>query len=64
MKTAYVTKFIKLLNDIDRSKRRGEVFADFCEMTYCALAKVASPFEEQREALEAQYMDVVGRYRN
>ena len=64
MKTAYVTEFVKLLNDIDPSKRRGEVFADFCEMTYCALAKVPCPFEEQREALEKQYMEVVGRYRN
>lgn len=59
-----VKEFVRLLNDIDRSKHRSEVFADFCEMSYCALAKKASPFPDQREALEAQYMSVVGRYRD
>ncbi|UWR62790.1 SAM-dependent methyltransferase [Phaeobacter inhibens] len=59
-----VKEFVRLLNDIDRSKHRSEVFADFCEMSYCALAKKASPFPDQRETLEAQYMSVVARYRN
>ena len=59
-----VAQFVKALNGIDRSKRRGEVFSDFCEMAYCSLAKVASPFADQRDTLEKQYMDVVGRYRN
>jgi len=62
MTASSVKEFVRLLNDIDRSKRRGEVFADFCELAYCAIAKKASPFEDQREALETQYMAVVGRY--
>ncbi|MGH1356848.1 MAG: N-6 DNA methylase [Thalassovita sp.] len=56
--------FIKIMGELDRSKHQGEIFRDFCELLYCALAKVASPFEDQRDRLEAQYMEVVGRYRN
>jgi hypothetical protein len=59
-----VSQFVKVLNGIDQSKSRTEVFADFCELSYCALAKVACPSEEQRDALEQQYMGVVARYRN
>lgn len=59
-----VKDVVRLINAIDQSKHRSAVFLDFCELAYCALAKKASPFEEQREALEAQYMEVVGRYRN
>lgn len=62
--TPEVKKFLKLLEDFDRSKYRTEIFADFCELSYCALAKVASPFPEQKDALEAQYLDVVARYGN
>ena len=43
--------FVRALGEIDRSKRQTEVFADFCEMAYCALAKQASPYPDQREAL-------------
>ena len=57
-----VTQFVKALNDIDHSKRRSEVFSDFCEMAYCALAKVASPFGDQRETLETQYESVERKY--
>lgn len=59
-----VKEVVRLINSIDQSKFRSAVFADFCELAYCALAKNASPFAEQRDALEAQYMEVVGRYRN
>lgn len=59
-----VKQVVKLINDIDQSKPRRVVFADFCEMAYCALAKNASPFLEQQDALETQYMEVVGKYRN
>lgn len=62
--TPAAKEFVRLINDIDRSKYRTEVFSDFCEMGYCALAKKASPFTEQQDALEAQYMEVVGRYRD
>ena len=59
----YVRDFVKAINGIDSSKSRNEVFIDFCELAYCALAKVASPSEQQREDLERQYMEVVARYR-
>lgn len=59
-----VKEFMRGLDRIDRSKRRSEVFADFCEMSYCALAKRACPWAEQRDTLEAQYMQVVARYRD
>ncbi len=62
--TGPVSQFMKLLNGIDRSKRRSEVFFDFCELAFCALAKNACPWPDRREALEAQYMDVVRRYRD
>jgi len=48
-----VKEFMRGLDRIDRSKRRSEVFADFCEMAYCALAKRACPWAEQRDTLEA-----------
>ncbi|WP_120633530.1 N-6 DNA methylase [Ruegeria sp. EL01] len=61
---AAVKDFVRIINELDRSKHRDEVFRDFCELSYCALAKRACPDETQRDALEAQYMEVVGRYRN
>ncbi len=64
MTKAAVSVFVKAFNCIDQSKRRTEVFADFCELTYCALAKRACPDAAKRDALEAQYMAVVKRYRN
>lgn len=64
MTVPLVSQFVKVLNGIDQSKSRTEVFADFCELSYCALAKAASPFTDQKDALEVQYMQVVGRYRD
>ncbi|MEO1139399.1 MAG: N-6 DNA methylase [Pseudomonadota bacterium] len=59
-----VQKFVKGLSRICSSKHADEVLRDFCELAYCALAKQASPWPEQQDELEAQYMDVVGRYRD
>ncbi|MFV1761506.1 N-6 DNA methylase [Phaeobacter sp. A90a-4k] len=59
-----VAGFVRRMADIDRSKGRGEVFRDFCEMAYCAIAKTTTGAQDRREALEAQYMSVVARYRN
>ena len=64
MSNPYVSQFIKAMNEIDRSKSRREVFTDYCELAYCALAKIACPTEEGRDALEEQYMSVVKRYRD
>ncbi|WP_299911428.1 N-6 DNA methylase [uncultured Paracoccus sp.] len=59
-----VTAFLRALDQFDRSKTCTEIFRLFCEMAYCALAKRASPFSDQRDRLEAQYMDCVGRFPN
>ena len=39
-----------------------KVFSDFCELAYCAVAKLTAQTEERREALEARYMKCVGQY--
>jgi len=59
-----VQKFVKGLSSICSSKHADEVLRDFCELAFCALAKKASPWPEQQDQLEAQYMEVVGRYRD
>ncbi len=64
MRGPHIGAFTKAIQSIDPSKSRREVFTDFCELAFCALAKVASPSEQQREDLEQQYMEVVARYRN
>jgi hypothetical protein len=64
MTASVVTAFLKRMKDIDQSKRRTEVFRDFCELAFCALAKTTAHPPEKAERLEAQYMACVGRYRN
>lgn len=59
-----VTAFVRALDQFDRSKTRTEVFRIFCEMAFCALAKRASPFADQRDRLEAQYMECVRMFPN
>lgn len=54
--------FVKQLTDIDRSKHADEIFRDFCEMSFCALAKLATLDPERLEKLERQFMEVVRRY--
>ena len=44
-----VRAFARGLDEIDRSKRRSAVFADFCELAYRALAKRARPLDDQRD---------------
>ena len=53
--------FVRRLNNIDHSKRRGEVFYDFRELAYCSLAKKDCPDTQQQGKLEAQHMGVVAR---
>ena len=58
-----VTAFSKALEGIDRSKRRTEVFRDFCEMASLALKKqTAHP--ARADQIEADYMACVARYRD
>lgn len=58
-----VKEFVKLLQDIDRSKHTDEIFRDFCELVYCALSKPLCQPDKQDER-EAQYMAIVARYRD
>ena len=39
-----------------------KVFSDFCELSYCAVAKITAQTEDRREELEARYMKCVGQY--
>lgn len=41
MSGAHIAAFTKAIQSIAPSKSRREVFTDFCELTYCASAKVA-----------------------
>lgn len=59
-----VTEFLRALDGFDRSKTRIEIFRIFCEMAYCAIAKCASPWPDQRDRLETDYMRCVGLFRN
>lgn len=59
-----VKEFLRVMRGIDRSKTQTEVFRDFCEFSFCALAKTTAPTLERAEALEAQYMQAVARYRD
>ncbi|MGO4855040.1 N-6 DNA methylase [Phaeovulum sp. W22_SRMD_FR3] len=58
-----VAVFSKRMNDIDHSKRRTEVFRDFCEMAYLALANTTAQ-PAKSDATEAEYMACVRRYRH
>lgn len=60
--TDYKKDFIKILNDMDRSKSRAENFRNFCEMSYCALAKKTATDEETANAFEERYMSIVSTY--
>ncbi len=54
--------FIKILEDIDRSKSRQENFKNFLEMANCAIAKKTQTDEKKANALEERYMEIVGTY--
>lgn len=57
-------QWIRNLEKLDRSKSTGEKFRDFCEMAYCAFAKLTAPTPERADELEARYMQIVESYRD
>jgi type I restriction-modification system DNA methylase subunit len=57
-------QWIHNLEKLDRSKSTGEKFRDFCEMAYCAYAKLTAPTPERADELEARYMRIVEAYRD
>ncbi len=56
--------FIKILDSLDNSKSRYEHFRNYCEMSYCAIAKTTAKDEASADNLEACYMAVVNSYAN
>lgn len=58
-----IQEFTKDLSRLDPSKSSSEKFWDFCELAFCAYAKVtAAP--DRAENLEKRYMDIVQTYRD
>lgn len=56
-----IDEFTKELSNLDRSKSASEKFRDFCELAFCAYAKLtAAP--DRVEALEERYMNIVQTY--
>ncbi len=55
--------FIKRLHELDRSKSTYDKFRDFCELAYCAYAKLTSD-PARAERLETRYMHIVGTYQD
>jgi type I restriction-modification system DNA methylase subunit len=59
-------EFLKAFNSVDRHKHRWDTFRDFVTLAFCALAKppcVAMGQIEKADKLEAEYMRVVGTYK-
>jgi hypothetical protein len=62
--TDCVSAFIKRLTALDREKSPYDKFRDFCEMAFCAYAKLTAPTPERAQELEDRYMQIVGTYRD
>ena len=56
-------ELVSRLSALDRSKTAAEKFRDFCEMSFCALAKLTA-CPEEAEKLEDRYMQIVGTYQH
>ena len=54
----------KILESLDRSKHRQDHFRNFCELSYCAIAKTTQTNTEKADVLEDRYMEIVGTYKN
>jgi type I restriction-modification system DNA methylase subunit len=66
MLTSTHREFIKAFDRADHTKHRWQLFQDFVTLSFCALAKppcVALGQREKADKLEAEYMRVVGTYR-
>lgn len=51
----------------DHTVSKRDMFRDFCEMGYCAYAKLMALWhhdQERADQLEARYMQIVGKYKN
>lgn len=59
----FTEDFIKKLGEHEQGKHLSRKFWDFCELAFCALAKLTAD-EQTGEALEARYMQIVDSYRD
>ncbi|WP_018276021.1 N-6 DNA methylase [Teredinibacter turnerae] len=60
----FKTRFIEVLDSLDRYKDRDQHFRNFCTLSYCALAKQTACSQEEADSLEERYMSVVHSYKN
>ena len=61
-KVGHERDFLKLATELaGGGRRQTEVFYDFLEMAFCAVAKTAAPSIEKAEALEARYMAIASK---
>jgi type I restriction-modification system DNA methylase subunit len=63
VETVETKAFIKRLHELDRAKSTYEKFRDFCELAYCAYAKLTAD-PDRAESLETRYMQIVGTYQD
>src|SRR5271155_4125049 len=59
-----VAAFIKRLAQLDPEKSPYDKFRDFCEMGFCAFAKLTASAPECAQEREDRYMQIVATYRN
>ena len=59
--TGHTRDFIKCVDDMARNRSHRDIFADFLEMGYCAIAKRALPQGDQADALEVRYLKAASR---
>ncbi len=52
--------FIRIVHELREDRSYREIFEDFLELSYCALAKTAALSLEDADALERRYMKVAG----
>jgi hypothetical protein len=59
-----VSAFVKRITALDHEKSVYDKFRDFCEMGFCAYAKLTAPTPERAQELEDRYMQIVDTYRD
>ena len=58
----HVAEAAKLLKNASRQHSTADAFRAFVDLAFCTHAKITAQSQERRDALEAQYMQQVGRW--
>lgn len=53
------SEFISIIHSLARYQPARDIFGDFCELAYCAVAKRTLPPGQKADALEARYMRTI-----